>query len=79
MKLEHSLHTIYKNKLKVVWRPKYKTWHYKNPRREHRQNILRHKSQQSFLRSVCQDKRKQSINKQTGPNQIQKFCTAGKP
>ena len=33
-------HTIHKNKLKVVYRPKYKTQDRKIPRRGHRQNLL---------------------------------------
>ena len=37
-------HTIQKNKLKMAWRLKYKTWRHKTPRREHTQNIFWHKS-----------------------------------
>ena len=37
------LHTIYKNKLKMDWKPKCKTPNHKTPRREHRQYILWHK------------------------------------
>ena len=33
-------HTTHKNKLKIAQRLKYKTWHHKTPRREHRKNIL---------------------------------------
>ena len=48
VKLEHSLHTNIpkkkKKKFKKVERPKYKTWHNKTPRKEHRQNIFWHKS-----------------------------------
>ena len=36
--------TIHNNKLRMVWRLKYKTLHHKTPRREHRQNIFWHKS-----------------------------------
>ena len=32
--------TIHKIKLEMVERVKYKTWHHKTPRREHRQDIL---------------------------------------
>lgn len=64
MKLEHTLTSYTKNKLKMAWRLKYKMWHHKTPRREHRQNILWQKLY-AFLRSVTQGK-----NKQMGPNQI---------
>ena len=43
------------------------------PRREHRQNILWHKSYQWFLRSVSQGNRNKSKNKQIGPNQTDKL------
>ena len=33
-------HTIHKNKLKTAYMLKYKIWHLKTPRREHKQNIL---------------------------------------
>ena len=56
MELEHFPHTIYKNKLKVVSRLKYKKRHHKTSRREYGQNILRHKSWQYFLRSVFKAK-----------------------
>ena len=40
MKLEHTLATCAKNKLKMIGRLKYNTWYRIIPRREHRQNIL---------------------------------------
>ena len=52
MKLEHSL-TLYKKiKLKMDWTPKYKAGYYKTPRGKHRQNVLRHKSQQHLVWSA---------------------------
>ena len=59
----------------VLW-SKCKTWHHKTSRNEYRQNFLRHKSWQHFLRSVSQGKRNKSKNKQMGPNQTYNFCTA---
>ena len=41
--------TIHKNKLKMDKRSECKTRNYKTPRGEHRQNTLRHKSQQDPL------------------------------
>ena len=41
--------TIHKNKLKMDYRSKCKTRNYKTPRGEHRQNTLRHTSQQDPL------------------------------
>ena len=41
--------TIHKNKLKMDLRSKRKTSNYKTPRGEHKQNTLRHKSQQDPL------------------------------
>ena len=46
MKLSNNIH---KNKLKMDYRSKLKTRNYKTPRGEHRQNTLRHKSQQDPL------------------------------
>ena len=50
-----------------------KTWHHKTPRRERKQNILRHKSYQCFLRSVSQGNRNKDKNKQMGPDQSYKL------
>ena len=50
-----------------------KMWHCKTPRREHRQNILWHKSFRCFLRSVSQGNRNKNKNKQRGPNKIYKL------
>ena len=44
-------------------------WHHKTPRKEHRQNIHRHKLYQSFSRSVSQGNKNKNTNKQMGPNQ----------
>ena len=53
MKLEYSLtNTIHKNKLKMDWRPKCKTRHYKTLRGKHRKNNLWHKSQQDLFWST---------------------------
>ena len=45
----HPSNTIHKNKLKMDKRSKCKTRNYKTPRGEHRENTLRHKSQQDPL------------------------------
>ena len=58
-------HIIYKNKLKMKWRPKCKLWNHKTPTRKHRQNTLWHKSQQYFLDlSPKAKKTKGKINQQ---------------
>ena len=59
-------------KNKTVWRLKYKTGQHKTSRK-HRQNILKHKSQQYFLRWVLQCKRNKSKNKQMWFNQTDKL------
>ena len=41
-KIRAFFNTIWKNKLKVDKRPKYKIGYYKTPRRKHRQNPLWH-------------------------------------
>ena len=41
-------YTIHKNKFKVDKRLKYKSWHHKSPRGEHRQENLRYSTQQYF-------------------------------
>ena len=46
-----------------------KTRNYKTPRGEHRQNSLRHKSQQDPLWPTSQNIRNKSKNKQMGPNE----------
>jgi len=57
----------------MAQRLKHKTEHHKTPRREHRQNILWHKSEQCSLRLVSQGKRNRSRNKQIGPKQTYKL------
>ena len=52
---------------------KYKAWHHKTLRKQHRQNILRHKSYQFFHRSFSQGNRNESKDKQIGPNQTCKI------
>ena len=64
MKLVHFLTSYTKNKVKMDWKPKCKTRNYKTPRGEHRQNTLRHKSQQDPLRPTSQNIRNKSKNKQ---------------
>ena len=44
--------TIHKIKLKMDWRPKCKTWYNKTLRCKHRQNTLRHKSQQYIFQAI---------------------------
>ena len=41
--------TIYKNKLKMYYRPKCKTGHYKTLRGKHRKNTLWYKSQEDLF------------------------------
>ena len=60
--------TMDKNKLKMDWRSKCKTRNYKIPRGKHRQNTLRHKSQQDPLGLTWQSKGTKSKDKQMGPN-----------
>ena len=48
------------------------------PRRDHRQNILWHKSYQCILRSVSQGNRNKSKNKQMGLNQTYKLLHSKK-
>ena len=48
-KIRTLSNTIHKNKLKMDKRSKCKTRNYKTPRGEHRENTLRHKSQQDPL------------------------------
>ena len=62
----------------MALRLKYKTWHDNTPGREHRPNIICHKSYQCFLRSFSQGNRNKNKNKnkQMGPNQTYKLCTA---
>ena len=43
-----KLHHTLKKKFKVDKRLKYKSWHHKNPRGEHRQENLRYSTQQYF-------------------------------
>ena len=56
--------TIHKHKLKMDYRPKCKTRHYKTLRGKHRSNTLRHKPQQHFLRSTSQSNDNKNKNKQ---------------
>ena len=68
----HS-YTTYKNKLKMAWRLKHKTWHHTIPRREHMQNIIWHKFYQCFLRSVAQGNRNINKNTEMRPNETSKL------
>ena len=67
----HS-NTMHFKKLQIT-RLKYSTRHHKTPRREHRQNILRHQPYKCLLRSVSQGNRYKNKNKQIEPNQIYKL------
>jgi len=66
-------HTMHKNKLKMVERPKYKIKNHQTPGREHRQNILWHQPHECFLRSFSQGNRNKSKNQPMGPNQTDKL------
>ena len=63
-------YTIHKNKFKVDKRLKYKLWHHKSPRGEHRQENLRYSTQQYFCQHVPYIKRYKGKNQQMGPHQI---------
>ena len=67
-KLEYTLTPRTRGNSK--WPTDLETWHHRT-RREHRQNILWHKSQQCFLWSQVRlpGKRKKSTSKQMGPSQ----------
>ena len=58
----------------MAYRVKYKAWHNKTPRKEHRQNILWHKSWYYILRSVFEGKKIKQINK-WDLIQLKCFCT----
>ena len=61
--------TIHKNKLKMDQRPKCKTRHYKTLRGKHRQNTLRHISQQDLFWPTFSSNGNKINNKQMGPNE----------
>ena len=67
--------TIHKNKLKMDLRSKCKTRNYKTPREEHRQNTLRHKSQQNPVWPTSQNIGNKSKNKKCYLIKIKSFCT----
>lgn len=62
-------YTIYKNKLKMVYRPKYKTRHYKSFKIEYEQNISLTQIVVIFSQISLPRQKKQKENKQVGPNQ----------
>ena len=72
MKLEYSL-TLYSK----INQRQYKIWHQNILKREHRQNIFRHKSQRYFLRFVSQGKINESKNK-SNLIELTRFYTAKK-
>ena len=76
MQLEHTLTPYTKTNSNWLKSLNIKTRHHKTPRREHRQNTLRHKSHQCFLRSVSQGNRNKSKNKQWDLIKLISFCTA---
>ena len=77
MKLEQSL-TPHKNNLKMDYRPKCKTGHYKTLRRKHRKNTLWHKSQQVFFDPPPRVMEIKTKISRWDLMKLQSFCTAKK-
>ena len=66
-------YTTYQNKLKMDKRLKYKSWHHKSLRGEHRQENLRYSTQQYFHWYVPESKGHKGKNKQMGFHQNKKL------
>ena len=69
-------YTIYQNKLKVDKRLKYKSWHHKSLREEHRQEYFRYSMQQYFHQYVTWSK---DINKRRNKEdyfKLESLCLA---
>ena len=70
------IYTIYKNKLKMDERVKYKSWYHKSPRREYKEEIFRYSRKQYFHWYVSSARDiKERINKWDFIK-IKNFCIA---
>ena len=75
-KPQSQTYIIYNNKFKMDRRLKYKSWHYKSPRGEHRQENFRYSIQQYFHLYVPRARDvKERINK-WDYIKFKSFCTA---